>query len=77
MEAMTDPNWVDRGLFNPVNDPVYGPVTVVQNQYKLTETPPRVKWACRPVGYDNEFIYLKYLSLGPTRQKKLKEAGII
>ena len=66
-----------RGLFTPVDDPVYGPVTVAQAQYKMTETPPRVKWVCRPVGYDNDFIYLKYLSVGPTRLKKLKEAGVV
>jgi len=29
------------------------------------------------VGYDNDFIYLKYLSLGPTRLKKLKDAGVV
>jgi crotonobetainyl-CoA:carnitine CoA-transferase CaiB-like acyl-CoA transferase len=77
MDAMKDPNWVDRGLFTPVDDPVYGPVTVAQAQYKMTETPPRVKWVCRPVGYDNDFIYLKYLGLGPTRLKKLEQAGVV
>ena len=77
MEAMTDAIWLDRGLFTPVDDPVYGPVTVIQSQYKMTETPPRVKWVCRPVGYDNDHIYLRYLSLGPTRLKKLKDAGVI
>jgi hypothetical protein len=29
------------------------------------------------VGYDNEHIYLKYLSFGLRRLKELKEAGII
>lgn len=77
MEAMTDANWMDRGLFTPVDDPVYGPVTVVQAQYKMTETPPRVKWVSRPLGYDNDFIYLKYMGLGPTGLKKLKEAGVV
>jgi len=77
MEAMTDANWLDRGLFTPVDDPVYGEVVVVQSQYKLTETPPRIKWVSRPVGYDNDFIYLKYLGLGPTRLKKLEEGGIV
>ena len=43
----------------------------------MTETPPRVKWVCRPIGYDNEHVYLKYLGLGPARQKKLKDAGVI
>jgi len=77
METLKDPNWTDRGIFTPVDDPVYGPVVIPQAQYKLTETPPRTKWASRPVGYDNGFIYLKYLSYGTEKLKKLEEAGIV
>jgi CoA:oxalate CoA-transferase len=76
-EAMQDANWLDRGIFTPVKDPVYGELVVAQAQHKMTETPIRTKWVCRPVGYDNEHIYLKYMSFGPCRLKKLKEAGII
>jgi CoA:oxalate CoA-transferase len=77
MDTLKDLNWADRGLFTPVDDPVFGPVIIAQAQYKLTETPPRTKWASRPVGYDNGFIYLKYLSYGPEKLKKLKESGIV
>jgi hypothetical protein len=56
---------------------MYGELVVAQAQYKMTETPIRTKWACRPVGCDNELIYLKYMSFGPRRLKELKEAGII
>jgi CoA:oxalate CoA-transferase len=77
METLKDPNWADRGIFSPVDDPVYGPVVIPQAQYKLTETPPRTKWAARPVGYDNGFIYLKYLSYGTEKLKNLKEAGVV
>lgn len=77
METIKDSNWADRGLFTPVDDPVYGPVVIPQAQYKLTRTPPRTKWASRPVGYDNGFIYLKYLSYGPEKLNKLKEAGVV
>jgi crotonobetainyl-CoA:carnitine CoA-transferase CaiB-like acyl-CoA transferase len=77
METLKDLNWNDRGLFTPVDDPVFGPIIIAQAQYKLTETPPRTKWACRPVGYDNGFVYLKYLAYGPEKLKKLKKAGIV
>ena len=77
METMKDSNWADRGMFNPIIDPIYGEIVLAQAQYKMTETPARTKWACRPVGYDNEYVYLKYLGLGPSRLKNLKEAGII
>ena len=76
-EAMRDTNWLDRGIFTPIDDPVYGPLVVAQGQYKLTETPIRTKWVCRPVGYDNAHIYLKYLGYGPHKIEALSEAGII
>ena len=53
LKAMQDPNWLERGIFTPVQDPVYGSVICAQSQWKATETPPRTKWVCRPVGYDN------------------------
>jgi crotonobetainyl-CoA:carnitine CoA-transferase CaiB-like acyl-CoA transferase len=76
-ETMKDANWIDRGLFTPIKDPVYGEVVVAQAQHKMTETPIRTKWICRPIGYDNEYIYLRYLSLGPARLKRLKQENVI
>ena len=76
-ETIRDVNWLDRGIFTPIKDPVYGELVVAQAQHKMTETPIRTKWVCRPVGYDNENIYLKYMGVGPQRQKELKESGII
>jgi crotonobetainyl-CoA:carnitine CoA-transferase CaiB-like acyl-CoA transferase len=76
-DTMKDANWLDRGMFTPVIDPVYGEVVVAQAQHKMTETPVRTKWVCRPVGYDNEFVYRKYLGYGPARLRELKERGII
>jgi crotonobetainyl-CoA:carnitine CoA-transferase CaiB-like acyl-CoA transferase len=76
-QAMHDANWLDRGVFTPVKDPVYGELVVAQAQHKMTETPARTKWVCRPVGYDNEHVYLKYMGFGPRRLKELREAGVI
>ncbi len=76
-KAMRDEVWRDRGVFNPVQDPVYGSIVCAQAQWKATETPPRTKWVCRPVGYDNGFIYLKYLGYGPAKLRELKEQGVI
>jgi crotonobetainyl-CoA:carnitine CoA-transferase CaiB-like acyl-CoA transferase len=64
MHTYKDPNWADRGIFASVDDPVYGPVVIPQSQYKLTETPPRTKWASRPVGYDHGFIYPNTCPMG-------------
>jgi crotonobetainyl-CoA:carnitine CoA-transferase CaiB-like acyl-CoA transferase len=76
-ETMKDANWLDRGIFTPVIDPVYGELIVAQAQHKMTETPIRTKWVCRPVGYDNEFVYLKYMGFGPSKLAELKAQEII
>ena len=76
-KTMQDENWRDRGIFTPVQDPVYGSVVCAQAQWKATETPPRTKWVCRPVGYDNGYIYLKYMGFGPVKLKELEGMGII
>jgi crotonobetainyl-CoA:carnitine CoA-transferase CaiB-like acyl-CoA transferase len=76
-DALNDPNWKDRGIFTPVFDPVYGDIIVAQAQYKMSETPTRTKWVCRPAGYDNEHVFMKYLSFGPTKLHEMKARGII
>jgi crotonobetainyl-CoA:carnitine CoA-transferase CaiB-like acyl-CoA transferase len=76
-EAMNDANWIDRGMFTPIKDPVYGELVVAQAQHKMTETPIRTKWVCRPVGYDNEQVYHKFMGFEPSELKKLSEAHII
>jgi crotonobetainyl-CoA:carnitine CoA-transferase CaiB-like acyl-CoA transferase len=77
LKTMTDENWLDRGIFRPVEDPVYGSIICAQSQWKATETPPRTKWACRPVGYDNSYIYLKYLGYGPVKLKELEKSKVV
>jgi CoA:oxalate CoA-transferase len=76
-EPMRNANWLERGMFTPVKDPVFGEVIVAQAQQKMTKTPVRTKWVCQPVGYDNEEIYRKYLGFEPSKLKELKGAGII
>ena len=69
-EAMKDANWLDRGIFTPIVDPVYGELIVAQAQHKMTETPIRTKWVCRPVGYDNEYHLLKIFGDGTLQTKR-------
>ena len=76
-ETMKDANWLDRGIFTPVKDHVYGELVVAQAQHKMTETPIRTKWVCRPVGYDNEHVYFRHMGFGPSKLKQLKRADII
>jgi crotonobetainyl-CoA:carnitine CoA-transferase CaiB-like acyl-CoA transferase len=43
----------------------------------MSETPGRIKWVCRPVGADNEYIFQKYLGLGRRKLADLKEGGAL
>ncbi len=75
--TMHDENWIERGMFTPVQDLEYGSVVCAQAQWKATETPPRTKWVCRPVGADNGYIYLKYLGYGPVMLEELKNRSVV
>ena len=71
-------HWDARKTFVRMNDPHYGEVLMPNSTFKsMSETPGRVKWACRPIGADNEFIYGKYLGLGGQQLKALKESGVV
>ncbi len=76
-QVIAEQNWWDRGLFQKVDDPAYGELTLQGPAWKMSQTPPRLKWLCRPVGADNEFIYLKYLGLGRAQLADLKKEGVI
>jgi len=69
-ETFEDEVWWERGVFDKFTDPYYGDVAFQAPPWKMTLTPARVKWLCRPIGADNEYIFLKYLGVG---REKLRE----
>jgi len=71
-------HWKARKTFVEFDDPYYGKVLVQNSSFKsMSRTPGRIKWCCRSIGADNEFIYNKYLGLGRKRLKELKDAGVV
>lgn len=76
-DTLSEDHWWMRGIFQRVDDPEYGELLIQGEPWKATETPPRIKWACRSVGRDNRFIYLKYLGYGPSRLQELRAKGVI
>jgi len=71
-------HWEARKTFVRIDDPYYGEILVPNSSFKsMSRTPGRVKWACRPIGADNEFIFQKYLGLGGRKLEELKENGIV
>ncbi len=76
-ETMNTDNWWERGSLEKFEDPIFGEVTICNQPWKMSETPPRVKWLCRPVGADNSFIYGTLLGLGKKRLEELESEGVI
>ncbi len=77
LETMKADNWWVRMTFEKIDDPYYEELVIANQPWKMTESPPRVKWVCRPVGADNEFIYNKKFGWGPEQLKELKEKKVI
>jgi len=77
VEVRSRENWWERGCFQRFSDPVYGDLTLQMPVWRMTETPPRIRWACRPTGYHNGYVYQKYLGLGPRRLAELKDGGVL
>ncbi len=77
MDTMKADNWWERQCLEEIDDPHYGEMTIANHAWKMTESPPRVKWACRPVGGDNYAVYSQMLGYGPKRLEELKGRGVI
>ena len=71
-------HWKERKTFIKWKDPYYGELLIQNSSFKaMTKTPGRVKWVCRPIGADNEFIYQKYLGMGRGRIEAMREEGVM
>jgi crotonobetainyl-CoA:carnitine CoA-transferase CaiB-like acyl-CoA transferase len=77
-EVLGREHWKERKTFVRCNDPYYGELLVANSKFiAMSRTPGRVKWICRPIGADNEFIYQNYLGIGSRRLKELREEKVI
>src|SRR6266852_5972934 len=76
-EAAEDPHFKYRGHVDEFEDRLYGKVLYGTTPFLAHKAPGRLKWIGRPLGYDNEEIYLKLLGLGPTDVAGLKKRGVV
>ena len=77
IETIEHEHWFLRGALIRFKDRDYGELLVQGVAAKMTESPPRIKWMCRPIGADNEKIYYEMLGLSRKELEKLKERGVI
>ena len=76
-EVATNPHWQQRGAVRWLDDPYYGDLLHQGPGYKMSQTPPRLKWAMKHVGADNESILGKLAGLTPEDIKRLEDQECI
>jgi crotonobetainyl-CoA:carnitine CoA-transferase CaiB-like acyl-CoA transferase len=76
-DTLEEAHWWERGTFQRVEDPHYGPLLLQAPPWKMSRTPPRIKWVCRPAGADNAAVYTRYLGIPPAELAALGERGVI
>ena len=72
-----DPHLRARGTVCPVDDPLYGRVDEYGPAPKLSESPGRVKWSAKPVGWHNEWVFGGLLEMTAMEMKALERKKVI
>jgi crotonobetainyl-CoA:carnitine CoA-transferase CaiB-like acyl-CoA transferase len=76
-EVASHPHWRERGAVFWMDDPTYGDLLSQGSPFKMSETPPRVKWALKPIGADNESVYGRLCGLSAEEIQKLESDEVI
>jgi crotonobetainyl-CoA:carnitine CoA-transferase CaiB-like acyl-CoA transferase len=76
-EVAEQPHWQQRGSIHWMDDATFGDVLAQGPGYMMSETPPRVKSAFKPVGADNDYIYTKLAGLSNEEIRQLEEEEVI
>jgi crotonobetainyl-CoA:carnitine CoA-transferase CaiB-like acyl-CoA transferase len=76
-DTLEEPHWWERGTFQRVEDAYYGSLLLQAPPWKMSRTPPRLKWVCRPPGADNASVYTRYLGLASSELAALRQRGVI
>ncbi len=76
-EVAEHPHWQERGAIRWLDDPTFGDLMHQGPAYKMSHTPPRLKWALKPVGADNEEVLGKLAGLSAEDLRRLEEQECI
>ena len=67
----------ERGTMQQFDDALYGNMAQPCYPPRLSETPGRLKWSSRPLGFDNDYVFTKLMGMQRADIKELEEEGII
>lgn len=76
-DHFSDPHFRARRSVWQLDDPVYGDLLEYGPAPKLSETPGRIKWPARPVGFHNRYVFQSLLSLSSAQVRDLEEKGVV
>jgi len=76
-DVAEDRNYQERGFITDVDDPLLGQYHSYEFPVMMSRTPPKVKWGCRAVGFDNEYILKHTLGKSEAEIKKLYDCGAL
>ncbi|MBP2678767.1 MAG: putative acyl-CoA transferase/carnitine dehydratase [Deltaproteobacteria bacterium] len=72
-----DPHLRARGTVCSVDDPLYGRVDEYGPGPKLSESPGRIKWSAKPVGWHNDRVFGDLLGMTAVERKALERKKVI
>ena len=67
----------ERGNVIVYDDEMYGKLKLESSTVRLSETPSRIKWLTRPLGYHNRYIFKTLLGLSEERIKALEASRVV
>jgi crotonobetainyl-CoA:carnitine CoA-transferase CaiB-like acyl-CoA transferase len=76
-EQYRDPHLRARGTVWELDDPLYGRIDEFGPVPKLSESPGRIKWTAKPVGYHNEQVFGGLLGLTAEEMEELARKKVI
>jgi crotonobetainyl-CoA:carnitine CoA-transferase CaiB-like acyl-CoA transferase len=76
-EQYHDPHLRARGTVWPLDDLLYGRIDEYGPAPKLSESPGRIKWTAKPVGYHNDRVFGDLLGLSRAEMEELTRKKVI
>jgi len=76
-EVVEDKHFRARGFMTEVDDPIMGKYFDHEFPVMMSKTPPKIKWGCRAVGFDNEYVLKHVLDKNEDEIKKLYQCGAV
>ncbi len=76
-DVVEDSHFRERGFMTEIDDPLLGRFLEYEFPVMMSETPPRVRWSIRPVGFDNEYVMQHILGKSEDEVRQLYACGAL